>query len=689
MNLFLSELRKLFGNVKILAVLLAAMVVNVVLLIIPEFGEYSPSAYNALWSRLDALPESQHAEFLEERIADRNDPRWFTSGAECEFADNFTAEQELLRDVYAEIAQVDGYGEYLESTDQAAENMKNVSFFANKDSFSYRNIIRTQSDFVSLGTDNVSYGRSKGILLAARFGMTDIIVLLLVMMFGVKLLLSERESGFMPLLRSTANGKFTLAAAKFAALVTAAMGAAMALYGSGIATGASLYGFGDMGRAFRSVYGYFTCGTTITVADFFVLFSLVKLLFCMVISAVVFVVFSLPFGSAASFGILGGFTAAEAALYFFIPASSVFSPFKQINITALANTVSLLGKYLNINVFHQPVSAVPITIASSVVLIVICSVGGIFAFTTAGERRTSGTRGILGGRHTNIVPHELYKCFFSGKGILILITAVLMVLALQKPIKPYYDNIEEYFYYMYISQLEGEVTEEKEEYIASEIEKANMDFSDEGIYKRSALSKLSAHTEYLKQNGGHFVADKGYRLLSGDESVRIYDRLAAAVKAMVLILIAAFSYSAEYRFGGDILMRSTPNGRARTLTVKLLCAAISALAVLAIFDGSRIYNVLNAWGARSIFAPALSMEHLSHFSGSIVSCIALTELARFGGALLMSSGVFFISTRLKNYSATVICSVTVFVVPLILSAFGFRFLDFFLLNPFLIGTGIG
>lgn len=689
MNLFLSELRKLLGNMKILAVLLAAVAVNVVLLIIPEFGEYSPSAYNALWSRLDALPESRHAEFLEERIADWNDPRWFTSGAECEFADNFTAEQELLRDVYAEIAQVDGYGEYLESVDQAAENMKKVSFFANKDSFSYRNIIRTQSDFVSLGTDNVSYGRSKGILLAARFGMTDIIVLLLVMMFGVKLLLSERESGFIPLLRSTVNGKFALAAAKLAALMTAALGAAVALYGSGIAAGASLYGFGDVERAFCSVYGYFTCGTTITVAEFFVLFSLVKLLFCIVISAVVFVVFSLPFGSAACFGILGGFTAAEAALYFFIPASSVFSPFKQINITALANTVSLLGKYLNINVFHQPVSAIPITIASSIVFIAICAVGGIFAFTAAGERRTFGTRGILVGRHTNIVPHELYKCLFSGKGILILITAALMVLTLQKPLKPCYDSVEEYFYYMYISQLEGEVTEEKEEYIASEIEKANADFSEEGIYKRSALSKLYAHTEYLKENGGHFVADKGYRLLSGDESARVYDRLAAAVKALILILIAAFSYSAEYRFGGDMLMRSTPNGRARTFAVKLLCAAIAAFAVLAIFDGSRIYNVINAWGARSIFAPAMSMEHLSQFSGSIVSYIALTELARFGGALLMSVGVFFISTRMKNYSVTVICSVAVFVVPLILSAFGFGFLDFFLLNPLLIGTGIG
>ena len=46
--MFLSELRKLIGNVKILLIIAAAMVVNSVFLIIPEFGDYSPAANNSL-----------------------------------------------------------------------------------------------------------------------------------------------------------------------------------------------------------------------------------------------------------------------------------------------------------------------------------------------------------------------------------------------------------------------------------------------------------------------------------------------------------------------------------------------------------------------------------------------------------------------------------------------------------------
>ena len=114
--------------------------------------------------------------------------------------------------------------------------------------------------------------------------------------------------------------------------------------------------------------------------------------------------------------------------------------------------------------------------------------------------------------------------------------------------------------------------------------------------------------------------------------------------------------------------------------------ALCSVIILAIFDGSRIFNVLNTWGMEFITASARSMEHLSSVSMPIISYIVVTEIWRFIGMIGVSAAVFLISGRVKNYSVSVLFSAAVFVVPLVLSAIGFGFMDYFAITPFLIGN---
>lgn len=686
MRLFLSELRKLLGNVKILLVIAVAAAINIVFLVVPEFGEYSPSSYNALWDVLDEISPAERTDFVGQRIAEYDDSRWFTGTSDIEFTDNFYSEQELMKYVFNEITQIDCYSDYLNSIDQTAENMKSLSFFADEDSFNYRNIIKTKEDFSCLSADNVSYDRSKGILLAIRFGITDILLFLLIVIFGVKLISSERESGFFPLLRSTANGKSRLAAAKLVSLIVSALLADLMLYGGNFAAGAVLYGFGDTSRAFGSVYGYFSCGMQITVLEFMVLFSLVKLLLCIAMSAMVFAALSLPLTGSIEFMIIGIFAAAESALYFLVPTTSIFSVFRQVNIAAAADTAELIGKYLNVNMFGMPTSAALITLISTTVFAAVCSVCGIFCFTKSGEKNRSVGCVLLQGRHKNLVFHEMYKSFFCGKGIFILIASAIALFMLQKPIKPQYNSISEYYYYNYIFELSGEYTAEKSDYIDNELEQALLDYSDEGRYKAEALEKLRTHADYLKENNGYFVSDKGYELLTGGSEACTYDRLMAAVKTLILILMVSFSYYIECRFGGDMLLRSSLNGRAKTFVAKLICAAVVSLLILLTFDGSRIYNVLSCYGTESIFAPVCSIERLQNIKMPIALYLIYTELGRFVGMLLVSAAVFGFTKLTKSYSLTVILSLIIFVLPPLLSVMEFDFMDYFLITPLLLGN---
>lgn len=199
---------------------------------------------------------------------------------------------------------------------------------------------------------------------------------------------------------------------------------------------------------------------------------------------------------------------------------------------------------------------------------------------------------------------------------------------------------------------------------------------------------LSKHTEYLKQNEGHYVVDKGYKMLTGGDSVFVYDRIMAAVKSMIFVLIISGCYCVEYKNGAYMLLLSSSNGRARTFVRKMLPAAACALSVLAIFDGSRIFNVLSAWGTAQIGAPAASMEHLAGISLPITAYIILTELGRFVGMMFAAAIIFGLSVKIKKYSVTVILSAVFFAMPPILSAISFEFMDYFLLNPLLIGNVI-
>ena len=135
-----------------------------------------------------------------------------------------------------------------------------------------------------------------------------------------------------------------------------------------------------------------------------------------------------------------------------------------------------------------------------------------------------------------------------------------------------------------------------------------------------------------------------------------------------------------------MLLRSSLNGRAKTFAAKLICAAAVSLAILLIFDGSRLYSVPSCYGTENILAPVCSIERLANFKMPIALYLIFTELGRFVGMLLVSASVFAISKVTKSYSLTIILSMIVFVLPPLLSLMGFDFMDYFAITPLLLGN---
>lgn len=690
MKIFLYELGKIFGNVKILIFLIAVAAINIVFLVYNEYnGNFSPMEYNALWKDLSTMTQSEKGEFLQEKYDALNSSLFDldeTQELSFDYTGQWYREEALIYYVKGEVDSCLTYGDYLNSIDENADILAEMPIFADEGSFDYKNIMKTKDDFRHLERKALDPQQSKGILTAVQFGFTDFSVFILILLFSVILISREKELEQINLFRTSENGGIVLAVSKLSAVFFSDIITVILLYGGSMLTGYLLYGFGDLNRDIQSVYGFSGSSLDITAGQFLVYFLLLKTLVCLAFSALSFFLSSLISGSVFNIAAMIAITAIEGALYFFIEPSSIFALFRQINIIASADCGNLLGKYLNINLFGIPVFSLPISIAVAITSAVVFSVFGVIVFC---ERRQTAKHRISItlplGKHTRLFLHEMHKTFVEGKALLLIVGLIVFTVLTYNPVKVSYGGISDYIYIKYVNQLQGEITTEKLEFIESELEKAYMDYSEIRSYRIDALEKLKSHALYLQEKGGLLFNDKGYDMLTGGNKQS--DRYTACLMAVFITIIAGYIYSEEYKTGAFRILKASPQGRGKTFFCKLLSVSIAGFFLILILTGTEFYNTLSAYGTDYIFAPAHSMEKLEAAGAiPIFWYLVFLELGRFVALVLQSAIIFFISSKLKSYSLTVIGGVTVFAVPPIIAAIGFNFMDYFLLNPLLIGN---
>ncbi|MCM1061863.1 MAG: hypothetical protein NC452_16460 [Eubacterium sp.] len=690
MRIFFYETRKLFCNVRILIFLLATAIINIIFLLYNEYnGDFSPSQYKAVWQDLSTMTQSEKSTFLQEKSQAFIDGYFDIDKAQelsFDYTGNWVGEESLINYVRDEVNSSLTYGDYLTSVEENAEILASMPIFADKNSFDYRNIMKTRDDFRKLERKAFDPQPSKGILTAVRFGFTDLLALILMLLFSVVLISREKELDQVNLFRTSEKGGVVLALSKLSAIFFADIFAVILLYGGSMLTGLTIYGFGDLNLDVQSVYGYFGSSLNITVGQFLICFLLLKLLVCLAFSALSFFLSSLVSGSVFNIAATLVITAIEGALYFFIQPSSIFAPLRQINIFASADSGNLLGKYLNINLFGTPIFSLPMSIAVAVFAVVFFSFSGVMSF--CGRRQKAKLRVSLSlpfGKHTSLICHEMQKTFIGGKALLLLAALAFFTAYTYKPVKISYGDISDYIYFKYTNSLQGEITEEKLRFIESELDNAYDDNSEGSRYKIEALERLKAHSLYLLEKDGLLFNDKGYDLLTGGNKQN--DRFTACFMAVFMTIIAGSIYSEEYKTGLFRLLKAAPLGKGKTLLCKLVSASLAGFFLLLIINGTEIYNILTAYGTDFIFAPVHSMEKLEAAGEiPIFWYLMLLELGRFMALVLQSLLIFLLSLKAKSYSFTVIGGVTVFAIPPIIAAMGFVFMDYFLLNPLLIGN---
>ncbi|WP_124100959.1 hypothetical protein [Ruminococcus sp. Marseille-P6503] len=741
MRIYLGELVKAFCKKTTVAIFIALTVLNGVLLWVNESQKndtYTTALYKAAFSDLEGLTawqayEQVSLQLQKLQLTDRlsygedisetlkeypeidgeqliND---YKSKSYLKYTNDSFYEQQLLKDVLAEVESCAKYDEYLTGIDEAAAKMTAISLFADPDSFSFKNIVKTPEDFAHLKGSQLEIAPSKGVSMAADFLATDLIALLMIMTVVVTIVTREKELNQIVLSRTAFKGRKTLGAAKLFTCFAAALIAETILYAVNFTISYFTYGFGDLSRQIQSVYDFNGSNLKISVLEFFILFLIAKLAVYCVFAGFIYLVTVISNTAVKVYGILAVTIAAEAVMYYTIPSASYLCPFKYINILAYANTKDLFSSYLNLNLFGEPVNYIAVFVISAAVLLIGFSAISVLVFSKQRVLKSRSKKfslekiNIFKGRTTNLFLQECYKIFIGGKALIILAVFAAVVGLTYEPEKEKFTSVDEIYYKQYMLKLEGEYTPQKQKMIDDEEEKfaeaqikmleelANTD--GDGIFimmkyqdilaPQYAFEQVKQHAEYLKTTeNGEFVYDSGYKLLTGDKSAGNKDLTLGLTAMAMVICCLVYVYSIEYQTGANVLLKTSAKGRVDTFLRKFTIGLIIVTIIYVLTYAPYFYNVLNAYGTRGIDAPICSLEAFSDWDMSIKAYLILISVARYISLICAMLIIYFLSSRLKSVIGAFLAGTAVLVLPILLSLLGIKFFDYVLLNPILIGN---
>lgn len=678
MRLFINEWKKTFLNALTLALFVIVCIANAILLHSWETGRgllYLPEDYKEVYGEIEGKEAEEILSFLKQK------------GETEEIRTLF-----LVSAVKSEVMDILGYDAYVSGIVSAADDLRVVSIFRKENSFSLRSAEKLAEVYGALPKIETKINPVKGVVMATQFGGTDLLAFVFLTYIVFSMVIREKEMGQLLLTRTTLHGHVRHGWNKILVCGAVSLLTVFVLETTNLMMASHRYGLGDLGRSIQSVPEYQACIFPVSVGEFLVLFILFKILVLFLWSVIVFFLASAS-SSLIKFVLL--FIAVfgtEGILYFAIPGNSYLSILKYFNLFAVFGAHSLLGGYLNLNLFGQPVWYLPVYLSIAGALLMLFGGLGVWAYATrpgTGAERKQGRRVRLFPEKTiSLFLQECYKLFYCEKAVFILAGAIVLQIVTYQPMREFFATQDDTYFKQYMLLLEGPYGEDKERMIQEEQERydeltgkmqsavaanpalaeiISQKYQDE-TRQFSVLPKLRAHAAYLEEKKGAFVYDTGYRILTNDVIGKADNNRLSIWANLLMILCTGFLFSMDYQAGMHYLQRATVRGRKELTLRKVLTGTLVLTVILALIYIPFFFNVLTTYGTRGILFPACSMTHLQWCNAgiSILGYLVLMMLFRFvflfGKMLLM----FLIAAKVKSSAYTIVICAGLYVTPLLL-----------------------
>ena len=596
-----------------------------------------------------------------------------------------------------------GYGAYLERVQKQAQNMQMSSLFSqDKNSFVYKNILKTAQDFAGCSTQGVRLGNDRAITYWLSFSLADwgflAGILLLVMSF-----LEERQKGLTPIVRTCPRGRQKLQATRLVILLGFSLVMTLVLYA--LPLGISLIldgGWQDLSRPMQSVAAFGKCTAQLTLWGFLGQFFLVKVLCGFLLGVLLWFLLGFLEQVQLRWLVTGVGLAVEYLLFTLIPAPSIFSPLRYLNVFSYVFPFGLYTQYVNINFFTLPVGQRPMLLGLLAVLTLV--LGGAVVWIQS-RRFPFGNRDRLGKvlhlwnrladvfrRHLGMLGFEWYKLLFLSAGGIFLVLGMLLPRNLYCNANAY-GSLEDSVYRQYLAQVQGPITEDTYRYIQeAEAALADSQMENTGDFQM-ALERLK-QTVAEAEEGQWLVDDVPFLNFFGEKGWRT-QRKTALLSMLILVVSLTTLFASDHN--GDVrkVLRSTPAGRGRLFWCKYAVAlGITALAYFLVF-GKEWQQAVKYIGDLVLSAPAFSIPVLKGYTMTVGGFVTLLFVAKAVAMLLIMHLCIFIAERSGSFDKAFVISAGALLLPAAAYHFGADFLEPFTPLSFLSdgnillgGTGI-
>lgn len=528
---------------------------------------------------------------------------------------------------------------------------------------------------------------------------------------------NDRRAGMNNILHISRNGGKSVVISKllFIGLISCTVTLLFTL--SPLIVFASSSGLSSLGQPVQALRDFQYCPYDITVGQYLLLYLLLRV--------VVFTVFSLLTAVMSCFFenekfafIIVAVLAVSGVFLSRISPSSEYYFLQKFSISELAGINILFTRYRGLNIMGQCINytffMIGAVIASALLLV---SVSVMYKQNYSLEFAERDLTSAHSRNTMSLFTTELYKQLICGKYIYVVFAAIILKLIISGIYYQPSENYSESLYRDYITQVSGEITEEKLQAIEAEAayieasiagyETAGSDYRNGKIsyedyqkyisrynyasYYKNACDKLCIRRDYLltvsdTYSDVEFIYDEGMD--------RYFNTSFDVITVITILFLGSNIFACEYESGYSKIMRTLKKGRKNIFKSKFIYAAVSAICLYLIFSFINIgfisyYYDIDFWNA-----PVQSMPRFAEIGPdmSIAEYLVLHELISLLGYIacfLLTSSLSVVTESQLKAIITVIFFV---LIPYLIGYMGIADINIFnyidMISPQNVTTGM-
>lgn len=523
------------------------------------------------------------------------------------------------QDLDNQTSYIESYEVFAGEMEARAEQMGQVLLYGDSGSYTYRNLIKTCSDFAPFVGLALKADNCFGIRELANYSTGILFLLIFLALLSYFVLFYERDMNLVLLLKGSRLGHAPLAAAKLIFMLLAAVLYTLVQESSAILFFGRMYGYGSLSRVIQSVSLFRNCYYPLTVGSALVCIVLIRIAVALFLTCILFCIGMLMKNETTAIAVTAAGCGIEYLFSQVLSISGSQAALKCINPFYCWNMRLVLGEYQNLNLFGYPAGKNICALIAAALLAVLLSAVGVFAFHKTCQIKTESrldrlllwlrSRLHFLTRRTSLTYFEFFKTMVQQKkGIVFLLLLMWCVYSTIGVFGPrYYASAREAAYHLYASQLNGPVTEEtlsfmeEEEaridamwqqvlaygsnptgadYLNKMIQQAELDRIEDGFYQMQA--QLTALQEKPGDLLGKYVVDElFYSTLWNDYKTDILLWFAGAVS---ILFFTAGLYPMDEKRRMLPLLRTTRHGRRHLDRSKNRCAYLCTSLIFFIFE---------------------------------------------------------------------------------------------------------